>query len=67
MTLVCTKHRHGTYAAAASERDRLLTRASAGDDRPIRVYHCRPCSESLGRDIWHVGHAPRRHHERPPE
>jgi integrase len=53
----CRKARHLTIESALTERDRVgaLGRGS-GDRRPVTAYHCDPCSQSLGRSVWHVGH-----------
>jgi hypothetical protein len=53
----CHKRRHYTIDSARAEMNRVeaLGRAK-GDQRAIDCYHCGPCSQALGRDVWHIGH-----------
>lgn len=53
----CTKYRHLSVETAVAERGRIEPLARQRQTgRRLAVYHCRPCSEALGRDVFHLGH-----------
>jgi hypothetical protein len=53
----CRKYRHLTVDSAVQERERMEAQPrNRRGHRRLRVYHCRPCTVRLGRDVYHVGH-----------
>jgi hypothetical protein len=53
----CRKARHVTIDSARKERERMeQVSRSKGDKRPVVIYPCGPCTQSLGRTVWHIGH-----------